>query len=69
MLISCEWKPEKLSIVYKNGIVVLTRIWAWAAIVTSVHKGFLRASIQGRGIAVPRFVINKKHLLELGCIK
>ena len=40
----------------RDSIVVLTLI-AWAAIVTSVHKGFLRTFIQGRGTTVPRFII------------
>ncbi len=26
MLITCEWKPEKLSLVYKDSIVVLTHM-------------------------------------------
>lgn len=37
MLISCEWKPEKLSLVYKDSIVGLTHMRE-SAIVTSVHK-------------------------------
>ncbi len=39
MLIACEWKPEKLSLVYKDSIVVLTHMRG-STIVTSVHKAF-----------------------------
>ncbi len=39
MLISCEWKPEKLSLVYKESIVVLTHMRE-STIVASVHKAF-----------------------------
>lgn len=39
MLITCEWKPEKLSLVYKDSIVVLTHMRE-SAIVISVHKAF-----------------------------
>lgn len=39
MLIACEWKPEKLSSVYKDSIVVLMHMRE-STIVTSVHKVF-----------------------------
>ena len=53
LVMSCDWKRRKFSIVHKRWHSGSHAI-AWAAISISVHRFFLRPPIR-HGIAVPRF--------------